>query len=151
MATQRHLVTRQRSRFAVWAWSPIIVLRVALVSTYLAYVYASAIAFISGVPTFTLTTPAGWTPIWAFLLGTSAVIAAIGSITDRWSGVEKWATLVLSAMALSYVIGINLVGFVEGDPGRQFAGAMSIIAAILPVTRFVYLAAQSGKKHAGID
>lgn len=135
-----------RSRFAVWAWSPIIVLRVALLAAYLISVYSSVWAFIAGVPVFTLTTPQGWTPVWAVLLGTSAVVAAIGSITDRWQKLEKWASMVLSAMWFAYVGGMNLVGFADGDPSRQFLGAASITLLALPVSRFVYLAAQSGKK-----
>lgn len=129
----------------MWAWSPIIVLRVALVSTYMLYVYCAVIAFIVGVPIFNLTTPPGWTPVWAVFLGVSALISAIGSVTDRWQKVEKWATLFLSAMLLAYVGGLNIVAWVELDLDRQFIGGVALIAAILPITRFVYLAAQSGK------
>ena len=136
------------SRLAIWAWGPVVVLRVALVVVYLGYVYASVIAFLAGVPVFRLTAPEGYTSLWAVLLGTSAVLAAIGSITDRWQQLEKWASLVLSAMMLAYVGGLNGVGFVEGDLDRQFVGAIAFIAFILPAVRFVYLAAQSGKgKH----
>ncbi|MEU4016171.1 hypothetical protein AB0E56_13010 [Microbacterium sp. NPDC028030] len=135
-----------RSRWGVWAWSPVIVLRVALVGVYLGFVYASVIAFIAGVPVFRLTAPEGYTSVWAVLLGTSSVLAAVGSITDRWQQLEKWASLVLSAMMLAYVGGLNGVGFVEGDLDRQFVGAIAFIAFILPAVRFVYLAAQSGKR-----
>jgi len=148
MGTAVHETKKLRSRFAIWAWSPIIVLRVALVITYLLYVYASVIAFIAGVPLFSLTTFPGFTTAWAVLMGTSAVISAIGATTDRWQKLEKWASLVLFSTMLAYVIGMNLVGFVEGDLGRQFAGAVAVVAMVLPTTRFVYLAAQSGKKHA---
>lgn len=135
-----------RSRWAVWAWSPVIVLRIALVGVYLGFVYASVIAFIAGVPVFRLTAPDGYTSVWAILLGTSAVLSAVGSISDRWQQLEKWASLVLSAMMLAYVGGLNGVGFVEGDLDRQFVGAIAFIAFILPAVRFVYLAAQSGKR-----
>lgn len=134
------------TRLAIWAWGPVVVLRVALVAVYLGYVYASVIAFIAGVPVFRLTAPEGYTSIWAVLLGSAAVLAAIGSITDRWQQLEKWASLVLSAMMLAYVGGLNGVGFVEGDLDRQFVGAIAFIAFILPAVRFVYLAAQSGKR-----
>lgn len=136
----------QRSRWAIWAWSPVIVLRIALVGVYLGFVYASVIAFIAGVPVFRLTAPEGYTSAWALLLGTAAVLSAIGSVSDRWQQLEKWASLVLSAMMLAYVGGLNGVGFVEGDLDRQFVGAIAFIAFILPAVRFVYLAAQSGKR-----
>ena len=148
MQTQKHYVVRQKNRFTAWAWSPIIVLRVSLVATYLVWVFASAIAFIDGVPIFNLTTPQGWTPVWATVLGTSAIVSAIGSLADRWQKLEKWSSMVLSAMILTYVISLNSAAWLEGDLTREFAGAIAIIAAILPVTRFVYLAAQTGKKHA---
>lgn len=136
----------QKSKLAIWVWSPIIVLRIALVATYILYVYASVIAFLAGIPVFTLTTPEGYTSVWAILLGATAVVAAIGSITDRWQKVEKWATMVMSGLLLGYIGGLNLVGFVEQDLDRQFVGAIALIAGVLPLTRFVYLAAQSGKK-----
>jgi hypothetical protein len=136
-----------RSRWAIWAWSPVIVLRIALVGVYLGYVYASVIAFIAGVPIFRLTAPAGYTSIWATLLGVAAVLSAIGSITDRWQQLEKWASLGLSSMMAAYVGGLNGVGFAEGDLNRQFAGAVAAIAFILPAVRFVYLAAQTGKRR----
>lgn len=134
------------TRLAIWAWGPVVVLRVALVAVYLSFVYASVIAFMAGVPVFRLTAPEGYTSVWAVLLGSSAVLAAVGSITDRWQQLEKWASLVLSAMMLAYVGGLNGVGFVEGDLDRQFVGAIAFIAFILPAVRFVYLAAQSGKR-----
>ena len=96
---------------------------------------------------FKLTTPEGYTSVWAVLLGSSAIVAAIGSTTDRWQALERWASLVLSALLLTYIGGLNLVGFIEGDLDRRFIGAVALIAGILPITRFVYLAAQSGKKH----
>lgn len=136
-----------KSRLAMWVWSPVIVLRVALVVTYVLYVYASIIAFIAGIPVFKLTTPEGYTSVWAVLLGSSAIVAAIGSTTDRWQALECWASLALSALLLTYIVWLNLVGFIEGDLDRQFIGAAALIAGILPITRFVYLAAQSGKKH----
>jgi hypothetical protein len=146
MPTRYLDVIEPKSRMAIWAWSPVIVLRVALVSVYLLYVYASVIAFVAGVPVFTLTAPEGYTPIWAFLLGAAAVVSAIGSLTDRWQKIEKWATLGLSALLLGYIGGVNIVGFVEQDLDRQFIGVITLIAGVLPFTRFVYLAAQSGKK-----
>lgn len=139
---------RQRSRFEIWAWSPVIGLRVALVITYLLYVYASVIAFRAGIPVFSLTTWEGYTPAWAVILGTSAVLSAIGAITDDWQRLEKWASLVLTSMLIGYAGGLNLLGFFEGDLRRQFVGAIALIAMVLPATRFVYLAAQSGKRHA---
>lgn len=138
---------RPKSRLGVWIWSPVIVLRVALFAVYAVYVYGAVIAFIAGIPIFTLTAPEGYTSAWAIALAISALLSAIGATSDHWQKLEKWSTLVLSALMLGYVGGVNLVGFLEMDLDRQFAGAIAIIAVILPVTRFIYLAAQSGKKR----
>lgn len=140
-------VVQPKSKLAVWAWSPVIVLRIALAATYIGWAASAVIAFLSGVPIFNLATPPGWTSIWAVLLGGSAIIAAVGSISDRWQALERWASLVLSAMILAYVGGLNIVGYIDHDLNRQFAGAVATVAAILPITRFIYLAAQSGKKR----
>lgn len=147
MPTRYLDVIQPKTKFAMWAWSPVIVLRVSLVATYLGYVYAAIIAFMVGVPVFDLTTPPGWTPVWAVLLGISAMLSAVGSVTDRWQRLERWATLVLSALLLAYVGGLNIVGYIERDLDRLFVGAVAGVAAILPVARFVYLAAQSGKRR----
>lgn len=151
MPTRYLEVVKPKTRFAVWAWSPIIVLRIALFLTYAFCVYGAIVAFIAGVPIFTLTTLPGYTPIWAVILGASAVASAIGAISDRWQRLERWASLVLSAMLLGYVGGMNIRALLEQDLSRQFAGAIAIIAMILPATRFIYLAAQSGKKRSEHD
>lgn len=147
MPTSYLQVVDPKSRLAVWFWSPVIVLRVALFGTYLLYVYAALIAFLAGVPIFNLTAPDGYTSVWAILLGVSAVLCAIGSLTDRWQRLEKWSSAVLGSLLLAYIGGLNLVGFVEQDLDRQFVGAIAAIAGLLPITRFVYLAAQSGKQR----
>lgn len=140
-----------KSKLAIWVWSPVIVLRVSLFVVYMLWVYASVIAFMVGVPIFDLTTPPGYTAVWAVLLGASAVFSAVGSLTDRWQKLELWSTLVLGALILGYIGALNLMAWVEYDITRQFVGVIAAIAGVLPITRFVYLAAQSGKRHVPID
>jgi len=140
------LKPRRPTRFELWAWGPVIVLRFALVATYLLYVYFAAISFVAGVPAFNLTTFPGYTSVWAFVMGTGAVVAAIGSITDRWEHVEKWGALAVAAMMLGYVGTIHVIGFVTGDINRQAVAAALTIGLVLPAVRFVWLAAQTGKK-----
>lgn len=147
MPTRYLEIVNPKSRWAAWAWSPVIMLRVALVITYLLYVYAAAIAGSAGVPVLTMTAPDWYTGWWANLLAVTSLAAAVGSVADRLQWLEKWATLGLSALLLAYIGGLNAVGFVEGDINRQFIGAIALIAGVLPITRFVYLAAQSGKKR----
>lgn len=140
--------TRTPTRFEVWAWSPIVVLRVALVTTYLLYVYFGIISFIAGIPAFTLTAPQGYTSVWATLLVVASVISAVGAIEDRWNRVERWASLALSSLMLGYVGTINVIAWISGLVDRQAVAAAVAIGFVLPVCRFVYLASQAGKKKA---
>ena len=135
----------QDTAFAIWAWSPVIVLRVSLFLVYAGFVYSAVVAFIAGVPVFDLTTPSGYQPVWAVILGVSALVSAIGATTDRWQALERWSSLVLSAMMMTYVGALFGIAYAEGDPNRHFAAGIATIALVLPATRFVYLAAQSGK------
>lgn len=148
MPTRYLQVVKPKTRWGTWAWGPVIMLRVALVATYLMYVYAAVIAVIAGVPILDFSNLPGYLPVWAFGLGVSAILSAVGSLTDRWQKVERWATLVLSALLIAYIGGLNIAAWGEGDLSRMFVGGIAIIAGILPVARFVYLAAQSGKIHA---
>lgn len=139
-------VSRKPTPFETWAWSPVIVLRVALVITYLLYVYAAVIAFIAGIPIFDLTTWEGYTPIWAVLVAAGAIVSSVGALTEHWEKLEKWASLGLSSLLAGYTGALNIVAYGSGDLGRQFVGAIALIAMVLPATRFVYLAAQTGKR-----
>lgn len=145
MPTRYLNVIRPKSRLAVWIWSPVIVLRIALFLVYIVYIYAAGIAVVAGIPIFAQTAPGAYTVMWAIGLGVSAAVSAIGAVNDKWQPIEKWGTLVLSALMLGYAGTLNIVGFMDGDIGRQFVGTIATIALILPATRFVYLAAQSGK------
>lgn len=143
---KRAISSRVPSRFETWAWSPIIVLRIALVATYLLYIYFGIISVIAGIPVFTLTAPEGYASIWGTLLAIAAVVSAIGAVDDRWNRIERWASLVLSSLMLAYVAAINLVAFVSHDVNRQAVGAAVTIGFVLPVCRFIYLASLAGKK-----
>jgi hypothetical protein len=136
---------RTPTRFEVWAWSPIIVLRVALVITYLLYIYFGIISIIAGIPVFTLTALPGYATIWGALLSVAAVVSAVAAIDDRWERIERWSSLALSSLYLAYVGAVNIVAFVSGDVNRQAVGAALTIGLVLPACRFVYLAAQAGK------
>ena len=138
-----------RSRFHTWAWSPIIILRIALISTYLLYIYAGAIAIIAGIPVFNLTAPAGYATLWGALLCIAAVVCAVGALDDRWQVWERWASLALSSLMIAYSGALNFLAYAENDLTRMFVGGVSAIALVLPFCRFVYLAAQTGKKKIG--
>jgi hypothetical protein len=140
---------RQRTRFEVWAWSPVIILRIALIATYLVYIYAGVIAVIAGIPVFDLTQPPGYATIWGALLAVSAVVCGVGALDDRWQPWERWASLVMASLMVAYTGALNGLAFFSLDLSRMFVGAISFIALILPACRFVYLASQTGKKKAG--
>jgi len=135
------------NRFQIWAWTPITIFRIALIIIYLLYVYAGVIAIISGIPVFDLTAPEGYTTIWGALLAASAVVSAVGAIDNRWQVWERWASLGLSSLMIAYAAALNLLAFASGDVSRMFVGAIAVIALVLPVCRFVFLASQTGKRR----
>lgn len=137
---------RRPSKLEVWAWGPVIVLRAALLVTYLLHCYLAAMSFVAGVPAFSLTTFPGYTSVWAVIMGTGAVVAAVGSLTDRWEQAEKWGALAVFSMMLGYVGTIHVLAFASGDINRQAVAAGLSIVLVLPAVRFVYLAAQTGKR-----
>lgn len=136
-----------RNILEAWFWAPITVLRVSLVATYGLYIYAAWIGFWAGVPIFSLLTPPGYTSIWAVLLGIAAITCTVFSLRSKWEKMEKWAALALSALMAAYCMGLNMQGYTEQDLDRQFIGVIAVIAIVLPIGRFLYLAAQSGKKR----
>lgn len=135
-----------RNAIEAWFWTPITVLRISLVATYGAYIYGAWIAFWAGIPIFSLLTPPGYTSVWAVLLGAAAVTSTISSLKMKWERIERFSALVLSMLMSAYCLGLNIQGYAEGDLDRQFIGVIAVIAIILPFGRFLYLAAQSGKK-----
>lgn len=139
--------TRTQSRFQIWASSPVIIFRIALISTYLLYIYAGIIAVIAGIPVFDLTAPAGYATIWGICLCIAAVVCAVGAVDDRWQVWERWASLVLSSLMIAYTGALNLLAYAEGDLTRMFVGGVAAIALVLPICRFIYLAAQTGKRR----
>lgn len=138
--------TRHPTRFELWAWAPVIVLRIALVATYLLGVALAVMAFIAGVPVFDLTAPHGYAAPWAVMLGISAILAAIGGLHDGWAKLELWAALGFFALALGYVVPIYVIAFTTGDLNRQTVAVAVTFMLILPASRFGWLAAQSGRK-----
>lgn len=147
LQVRRAASARQRSALHTWAWSPVIVLRIALVIVYAAYVYASVIALLVGIPIFDLLDfGPGYTAIWAVLLGLSSMLAWVGSLGQKFEQIEKWAAMGMFCLLLAYVGGLNLQAYGMGDLTRMFIGVIAFIAMVLPAVRFVYLAAQTGKK-----
>ena len=143
-----HKQPKPLSRFHLWAWSPIIVLRVALVVTYLLYIYSGVVAIVFGIPVFALTAVDGYAPLWGVLMCVAAVVSAVGALTDRWQVWERWASLALSSLMLTYAAALNVIAWFEHDSTRMFVGAVAVIALVLPICRFSFLAAQAGKKKA---
>lgn len=138
---------REPSRFEKWAFSEVAMIRVALVLVYLGYLYLALASLRAGVPAFTLTAPEAYTPIWAGLLALAGVNAAVAATSDRWMAWERWSSLAVSALMGAYVGTITILGYVTGDVNRQAVAAGLTIAFILPACRFLWLAAQTGKKR----
>ena len=137
---------REPTRFELWAWSPVIIFRVALISVYLICIYCGVMSVIAGVPVFDMTAPAGWHTLWGALLCLAAIVSAVSAIDDKWQVVERWASMLLSGLLLAYAGSLNYVAYVSGDLDRMFVGGVAVGLLVVPACRFGWLASRAGTR-----
>lgn len=148
---QHHRHRRQYTRFEAWAWSPVNLFRVALVSSYIIAIGFASMAGVAGVPIFKATGAEDFTVPWAVILAVSSLVAAIGAIDDRWRKMEMWAALGVLVCHFSYVVPIYVVGFFAGDVNRQAVAVALTQIIVLPLSRFAWLASRAGRLPAKVE
>lgn len=144
-------ITRKplRLTFREWAGSQVAAYRVGLVLGYVAMMYFGGQAFYAGIPTFTFTTPEGWTPVWSFAVVIGGFVAAIGSTragsepvtkTIRtYNAIELSGAILLFLTLGTYAVILLFVGYGYGDPGRQSIGAGFVALGIPATVRMFWL------------
>lgn len=139
---------RQPTRFEVWAWSPIVSFQVGLTAGYLALIYFGISALISSPPSFTATTPQGWSWLWSVGLVTGSVLASLGSISrHRWFGrLETIGSSLVSLMVGSYALLLMWLAHAAGDAGMVASAAGFVALAVPLVIRTVWLYSQLLRK-----
>jgi hypothetical protein len=135
-----------RSRVRNWAWTPIYVPRWAFVIKYLLFVYWGFWAILAGIPAFDMTAPHGWSVIWGSLMVVAGAVSAASVTRARGERIERWSVGVLCVLSIGYIGSINVLAFVSALPNYQALAAGISLVFVLPLARFLYLAAQAGKK-----
>ena len=143
-------VPRKPSRLEVWARSPIIILRAALVLTYALCVWLGVVSWISIVPVFEITAPDWFQALWSMSLAVGGSLACVGSVHD--SKLFRWVELVGAVAVLSasvaYAVSLHWVGFGQGDITRQVGAVAVTIITVLPGCRVFWLLGKLGTKKA---
>jgi hypothetical protein len=140
---------RRPTRFERWAWSPITAFRIGLTLGYIWLVYLGISAYIAGSPTFNLTAPNGWTPIWAVVVSASAGAAAIGSVSANnkiFHRIELAGSWGLTITLGVYAVCILILAYAAGDTSKVTAAAAYVGIFIPPALRMLWLMAQLGRK-----
>lgn len=135
--------------FKEWASSQVAAYRVGLVLGYLAMMYFGGQAFYAGIPTFTFTTPYGWTPIWAGAVVIGGFVGGIGAIrageepvrrlTKVFNGIELSGAILLFLTLGTYAAILLVIGYGYGDPGRQSIGSGFVALGVPPFIRMIWL------------
>lgn len=143
-----HPHKRQWSRFAIWAWSPIISFQVGLTAGYVALVYFGISALLSSPPSIDLTTPHWYAGYWAAALILGAIFAAIGSISRHkvFELMETFGSGLLTLTIGSYSLMILWLAYGTSDIDKSAAGA-GFVALMVPIlVRFMWLLSQLLRK-----
>jgi hypothetical protein len=111
--------------------------------------YFGTSAFIAGIPTFTFTTPHGWTPLWSAVVVLGGLVAGVGAIRAGAEPVTKEVKVynrieLAGAIALfltlgSYAAILLVVGYGFGDAGRASIGSGFVALGIQPAVRMIWL------------
>lgn len=135
--------------FREWAGSQVAAYRLGLVLGYVAMVYFGVSAAMAGIPTFTFTTPEGFTPIWASGVVIGGFIAAVGSLRAGaepitkgvrvYNQIEKVGSILLFATLGTYATILLFIGYGFGDGGRASSGAGFVALGVQPVVRMIWL------------
>jgi hypothetical protein len=135
--------------FRMWARGQVAAYRIGLVLGYLSMIYFGTSAFIAGVPTFDITAPRGWTPIWSVIVVVGGLTAAIGAIRAGtepvtreiriFNRIELGGAIALFLTLGTYAVLLLILGYGFGDAARAASGAGFMALGVHPAVRMVWL------------
>lgn len=147
-----------RGWFKRWASSQVAGYRLELIIGYLTVMFFGGSAIAAGIPVFSFTTPAGWTPIWGSVVVVAGLVAAVGALRAGeepqtklirvFNRIELGGAIGLFLTLGAYATILLLVGygvFGPGDVNRVAGGAGFTALAAHPAIRMVWLIFRPGK------
>lgn len=131
-----------------WSKTPVIVPRWMLTAKYFGFIILGAFsAFSGGLRTLNVVTDELYPTLWSFGVITLGAVALVGSLREKWEcHVEKWASLVLFGLLLSWAFGSMFIAFNEGDLARATGAFAILLLSMLPGVRAFSLLRQWGLK-----
>ena len=135
--------------FKRWARGQVAAYRIGLVVGYLAMIYFGMSAFVAGVPTFEITTPRGWVPIWSMIVVVGGLVAAIGAIKAGtepvtrevrvFNRIELGGAIALFLTLGTYAVYLLVLGYLFSSADRAATGAGFMALGVHPAVRMVWL------------
>lgn len=135
-----------RTRIKHWAWTGILVPRWAFIIQYLLFVYWGFMAMLAGIPAFDITAPPGWATVWGSIMVVAGGVSAYCVTRANLEKVERWSVGVLCILSMTYIGSLNVLAYASGNANYQALAAGISLLFVFPLARFLYLAAQAGKR-----
>ena len=140
-----------RKYFQKWITEPLIVPRWMLTAQYAFFVILGILAAIVGIPSFDLTTWAGYVTPWSAAIVLSASLAFFASLDQsRERHMEKWSVVALVSLLFAYLTSAWIPTFTGGDVnlGRVIFCWLVTGVTILPAVRAGDLLRRYGLRRA---
>ncbi len=114
------------SRLELWLLTEVPSYRLGLLLGYLFSIYVGTSALVAGVPTFLVTAPENWNPVWALVLVISGPIGLIGLIQDSpaFRKIELVASVAQSLTMVGYAGSALVLAYAAQDDTRVVGGAV---------------------------
>lgn len=132
-----------------WASTQVAAYRLGLVLGYLSMMYFGGQSFYAGIPTFTFTTPYGWTPIWSGIVVLGGLVGGIGAIKAGaepvtpgirvFNRIELGGAILLFLTLGTYAAILLYVGYGYGDAGRSSVGSGFVALCVPFLVRMLWL------------
>lgn len=137
-----------RKGFLHWTRGPIVIPRWMLTVLYGLFTLLGVVVLAHSQPTLqAFTDSRGWVIGWSLLIAVAAVLAAVGSISERFVVLERWSGGALSILLLLLVVAVVWTYF-AGRPEVASFAVIALIMALVPCARALGLLRTTGQPHA---
>jgi hypothetical protein len=124
--------------------TPILIPRWVLALKYGLFILLGVAIWRTTSPSFVQVVGDWYTTAWSWCLIAAALVALVGSLSERTEKVERVGVSALACLLLAYAVApLNLV--LRGDPDRTATSVVALIVSLLPLARSLQL--WIGKGH----